>query len=90
MGTTVINKNCIHEEIRSRLNLGNACYHAVQNLISSSLLSKTVKIKINKTAVLPFVLYGCETWSLNLREEHKMRVFDNKVIRRIPGPKRDR
>jgi hypothetical protein len=66
-------QNCIHEEIRSRVNSGNACYHAVQNLLSSHLLSRNVKIKINKTTVLPVVLYGCKTWSLTLREEHRLR-----------------
>jgi hypothetical protein len=54
-----------------------------------SLLSKNVKIEIYKTIILPVVLYGCETWSLILREEHKLRVFENRVLRRIFGPKRD-
>jgi hypothetical protein len=48
-----------------------------------------VKIKIYKTIILPVVLYGCETWSLTLREEHRLRVFENRVLRRIFGPKRD-
>jgi hypothetical protein len=61
----------------------------VQDLLSSSLLSKNTKIKIYKTIILPVVLYGCETWSLTLREEHRLRVFENKVLRRIFGPKRD-
>jgi len=56
----------IQEEIKWRLNSGNACYHSVQNLLSSSLLSKTLKIKIYRTIILPLVLYGCETWSLTL------------------------
>jgi hypothetical protein len=55
----------------------------------SRLLSKNVKIKIYKTIILPVVLYGCETWSLTLREEHKLRVFESRVLRRIFGPKRD-
>jgi hypothetical protein len=76
------------EEIRSRLNSGNACYHAVQNLLSSLLLSINVKIKIYKTIILPVVLYGCESWSLKLREEHRLRVFENRVLSRIFGPKR--
>jgi hypothetical protein len=79
----------IHEEIKRRLNSGNACYHSVQNLLSSRLLSKNIKIKIYKTIILPVVLYGCETWSLTLREEHRMRVFEYRVLRRIFGPKRD-
>jgi hypothetical protein len=53
------------------------------------LLSKNLKIKIYKTIILPVVLYGCETWSLTLREEHKLTVFENRVLRRIFGPKRD-
>jgi hypothetical protein len=53
------------------------------------LLSKNLKIKIYKTTILPVVLYGCETWSLTLREERKLRVFENRVLRRIFGPKRD-
>jgi hypothetical protein len=61
----------------------------VQNLLSSGLLSKNVKIKIYKTIVLPVVLYGCEIRSLALREEHKLRVFANRVLRGIFGLKRD-
>ena len=53
------------------------------------LLSKNLKIKIYRTIILPAVLYGCETWSLTLREEHRLRVFENRVLRRIFGPKRD-
>jgi hypothetical protein len=60
----------------------------VQNLLSSRLLSKNIKIRINKIIILPVVLYGCETWSLTLREEHRLRV-ENRVLRRIFGPKRD-
>ena len=89
LGTTLTNQNSVQEEIKSRLKLGNACYPSVQNLLSSSLLSKNLKIKIYRTIILPVVLYGCETWSLILREEHRLRVFDNRVLRRIFGPKRD-
>jgi hypothetical protein len=89
LGSTLTDQNCIHKEIRSRLNSGNACYHAVQNLLSSRLLSRKVKIKIYKTIILPVVLYGCETLSPTLREEHRLRVFENRVLRRIFGPKRD-
>ena len=84
VGTTLTNKNSIQEEIKSRLKLGNACYYSVQNLLSSSLLSKKLKIKIYRTIILPAVLCGCETWSLTLREERSLRV-----LRRIFGPKRD-
>ena len=72
-----------------KLKLRNACYHSVQNLLSSRLLSKNLKIKIYRTIILPVVLYGCETWSLTLREERRLRVFDNRVLRRVFGPKRD-
>jgi hypothetical protein len=57
--------------------------------LSSRLLSKNVKIRIYKTIILPVVLYGCETWSLTLKGEHRLRVFENRVPRRIFGPKRD-
>jgi hypothetical protein len=73
LGTTLINRNSIQEEIQSRLKSGNACYHSVQDLLSSSLLSKNTKIKIYRTIILPVVLYGCETWPLTLREEHRLR-----------------
>jgi hypothetical protein len=78
----------MHEEIKSKLNSGNSCYHLVQSLLSIRLLSGNLKVKINKTIILPVVLYGCETWSLTLREEHRLRVFENRVLRRIFGPKR--
>ena len=57
--------------------------------MSSSLLSKNLKIKINKTTILSVVVYGCETWSLTLREERRLMVYENTVLRRIFGPKRD-
>jgi hypothetical protein len=78
LGMTVTNRNLIQEEIKGRLNSGNACYHSVQNLLSS-----------RKTIILPVVLYDCETWSPTVREEPKLRVFENRVLRRIFGPKRD-
>jgi hypothetical protein len=86
---TVRNQNLIQEEIKRRLNSGYACCHSVQNLPSSRLLLKNLKTRICKTIILPVVLYGCETWSLILREEHRLRVFENRVLRRIFGPKRD-
>jgi len=88
-GTTLTNQNSIPEEIKSRLGSGNACYHSVQNLLSSRLLFKNLKIKIYRTIILPVVLYGCETWPLTLREEMKPRVFENMVLRRIFGSRRD-
>ena len=69
--------------------LGNSCYHLVQNILSSRLLSKNLKIKIHRIIILPVVLYGCETWSLTLRGERGLRVFENRVLRRIFEPKRD-
>jgi len=91
MGTTLMYQNSIREEIKSRLKSGNACYYLVQNLLSCSLLSKNIKIKIRiyRTIILPVVLYGCETWSLMLREVSRLRVFENRVLSRIFGPKRD-
>jgi hypothetical protein len=76
-------------EIKSRLNFGNACYYSVQNRLSSRLISKNLKIKIYKTVIFPIVLYECETWSLTLGEEHRLRVFENRVLRKIFGPKRE-
>jgi hypothetical protein len=67
-GTTLANQNSINEELRNRLKTRNACHHSVQNLLLSSFLSKNINIKIYRTVILPFVLYGCETWSLRLRE----------------------
>ena len=89
LGTTLTIQTYIREEIKSRLRSGNACYHSVQNLLSSRLLSKKLKIKIYITIILPVVLYGCEAWSLTLREERKLRVFENMVLRRIFGPRWD-
>jgi len=86
---TLTNQNSIAEEIKNRLRSGNACYHSVQNLLSSMLLSKNLKIKIYRTIILPVILYGCETWLLTLREERKLRVFENMVLRRIVEPRRD-
>jgi hypothetical protein len=84
---TLTNQNDIHDEIKSTLNSRNACCYSVQNLLSSCLISKNLKIKLYKTVILPVVLYGCETWSLTLREEHRLRVSENRVLRRIFGPK---
>jgi len=91
LGTTLTNRKSIAEEIKSRLKSGNASYHSVQNLLSSRLLSKNLKIKIRvyRNIILPAVLYGCETWSLTLREERKLGVFENSVLRRIFRPRED-
>ena len=84
-GATLTDQNSIQEEIKSRFKLGNACYHSVQNLLSSRLLSKNLNIKIYRTIILPVVWYGCETWSLTLREEHRLMVFENRVLRGVLG-----
>ena len=89
LGITLTNQNSIQEEIKSRLKSGNACYHSGRNLLTSSLLPKNLKIKIYRTTILSVVLYGCETWSLTLREEHRLRMSENRVLRRIFGPKSD-
>jgi hypothetical protein len=70
------------------MNSGNACYLSAQNLLPSRLLSKNVNIRIYRTIILTVVLYDCEIWSLTLREEHRLRVFENRMLRRIFGPKR--
>jgi len=73
------NENSIQEEIKNRLQSGNACCHSVQNLLSSSLVSKILKIKIYRTIILPVVLCGCETWSLTSREKHRLRVSEENI-----------
>jgi hypothetical protein len=80
--TTLTNQNSIQEKIKSRLKSGQ-----VQKHLSSSLLPKNLKIKIYKIIFLPVVMYGPETW-LTLREERRLRVFENRVLRRTFGPKR--
>jgi len=89
LGTTLKYQNFIQEEIKSKLNSGNACYYSVGNILSSSLLWKNLKIKLHRTTIFPVVLCGCETWSVTLREELRLRVFENRVLRRVFGAKRD-
>jgi hypothetical protein len=90
LGTTLTYQNSIQEEIKDRLKSRNACYHSMQNLLSSTLLPQNSKIEIYSTIILPLVLYGCETWSFTLRDECMLRVFENRVLRRIFGAKKDR
>ena len=85
----ILNQNSIAKEIKSSLRSKNACYHSVHNLLFSRLLIKNLKIKVYRNVILLVVLYGCEIWSLKLREESKLRVFENMVWKRIFGPKRD-
>ncbi|KAJ4432581.1 hypothetical protein ANN_21204 [Periplaneta americana] len=89
LGATVTNINDTREEIKRRINMRNACYYSVEKLLSSSLLSKNLKVRIYKTVLLPVVLYGCETWNLTLREKQRLRFFENKVLMKIFGAKRD-
>jgi hypothetical protein len=86
---TITNQNLIQEETKKRPNLDNASYHSSQNVLSSCLLSKNIKIRICKTIILSVVLYGYKAWSVTLRKEHRLRVFENKVLRRTFGLKRD-
>ena len=83
LGVIVTNTNDISEEIKRRINMRNACYYSLEKILSPHLLFKKLKV------ILPIVLYGSETWSLTLREEHRLRVFENKVLREIFGAKRD-
>jgi hypothetical protein len=83
-------QNLIQEEIKRRLNLGNVCYHSVQNLLSSRLLSKNIRIRIYKTIIFAVIVHWCRTRSLTLREEHRLWVFENRVLKRIFGSNRDK
>ncbi|KAJ4438516.1 hypothetical protein ANN_14461 [Periplaneta americana] len=89
LGATVTNINDTREEIKRKINMGNACYCSVGKLLSSSLLSKNLKVRIYKTVILP-VLYGCETWTFTLREEQRLKVSENKVLRKIFEAKRNK
>jgi hypothetical protein len=89
LGTTLTNENSIREEIKNRLNSKNTRYQSEENLLSSILLSKNLMIEIYRIAILLVVLYGCETWSLILMEKSRLRVFENRVLRRMFGPKRE-
>ena len=73
------NQNCVHWEMKSRLNVGLVCYHLVWKLRSSYLLSKNMKVKAYWT-ILHAVLYGCETWSFTLREEHWLRMWNDRMM----------
>jgi hypothetical protein len=86
---TQTDQNCVHKEIKSRLNSGNLGTVQFRVFFSSRLLSSNVKVKIYKIIILPVVLYGCETWSLTLREEHRLRLFENRVQSRIFECKRN-
>ena len=85
----VTNTNDIRKKIKRRINMDNACYYSLEKILSSHLLPKKLKVNTYKTIILPIVLYGCKTWFLTLREECRLRVFENKVLRKILGAKRD-
>jgi hypothetical protein len=89
LGITAASQNLIQEEIKRRLNSGNVCHSSVQNLLSFCLLSENLQIRIYTNIILPVVLYGHGTLCLTLREEHRLSVFENRVLRRIFGLKRD-
>ena len=89
LGTNLTYQNSIQEEIKRSLKSGSSCYHSVQNLLSSRLLSKNTKIQIHKTIIIYVILYECENWSLTLKGESGPKVFENKALRRIFGPKKD-
>ena len=90
LGITLIKQYSIQEEIKSTMKSVNACYYLVLNVVPYILLSKNIKIKIYRTIILPVVLYGCETWSLTMREQCRVRVLENRVLRRIFGCRRDK
>jgi hypothetical protein len=89
LGEVLTIKILYRKKLRADRSQETLAYHSVQNLWSSSFLPKNIKIKIYRTIILPTVLYGCETWLLTLREEHRLRVFENMVLRRVSGCKRD-
>ena len=89
LGKTVTNHNYIQGEIKITLKAGNPICPSVQGLLSCSLLSKNIRIDIFRTIISLSCLYGCETWSHILREERSLRVFENGVLRRLFGPKKD-
>jgi hypothetical protein len=82
--------NMIQDESKRTLSSDNACYYSVQKLLSSHLLLENTKIRMYKTIILSVVIHECETWSPTLKEEHRLRVFENRVLRKIFGLKRDK
>jgi len=90
VATTLTNQNSIQEDSKEQTEVKERLLSFGAASLSSSLLSKNIKIKIYRTVVLPFVFfYGCETWSITLREGRRLRLFENSVLRRIFGGKRD-
>jgi hypothetical protein len=89
LGTTPTDQNPIHEEIKGSLKTGNACYHSVQNLPSSSLLFKNIKLMYTELSFFLLFCIGVKRGRSHLREELRLRLFENRALRRIFGPKRD-
>jgi len=89
LGTILKKQNSTKEEVKSRVKWGNACYHSVKNISSSSLLSNNLKIKIYRNIILRVVLHGCEIWSPTLKDERRLKLFQNWELKRIFDPKRD-
>jgi hypothetical protein len=85
LGTTVTNQNLIQEENKGRLNSGNVCYHSAQNFLYSRLPFKNVNIRMDKIVILPVVMYRCETRCVTLGEEHRLKVFEKRVLRAEEG-----
>jgi hypothetical protein len=85
LGYLMTNQNSNQEETKCKLKTENSFYYSVQRFLSSRLLSINLIIKIYKAIILPVLLYGCETWSLTLRDECRLRFFENSILRRIFG-----
>ena len=85
LGSMLTNQNSIHEGIKCRFKAENSSYYSVQTLLSSRLLSKNLKINIYQTIILPVMLYGCETWSLTLREQCRLNMFQSRILKQILG-----
>ena len=88
LGITVTNTNDIREEIKRRINMGNACYYSLKKILSSHQLSMKLKVNTYEPNILPVVLFGCGTWSLTLSEEQRLRVFENKALKKYLGQER--
>ena len=89
LGVTVTNTKDISEEIKRRINMGNACYYPLEKILLSRLLYKKLEVNTYKTIILTVVLYACETLSPILRDGNRLKVHKNKVVRKIFGAKRD-
>ena len=89
LGVTKTNSDDLREENKFRINMRKACYYSLEKILLCRQLSKKLNVNTYKTIIVPVVLYGCEIWCLTLREEHRLRVFENTVLRKIFGAKRD-